>query len=234
MAAAAAAAVAHAWAEFLDLHDLRGSSDRLVVAVEALARQYGRSSAALALRQYRTDRRAAGVGGRPAVRMPALPSHEDIVSSVESSLSPLYGAPDEAKTRAAEQSLESSVERLVLDQGRTAIIEAVQDDREAKGWARVTEPGACYFCAMQAQRGAVYKTRETADFRAHNKQPNGSGGTCRCHVEPVFNAYEPTAQIRQWQADYSRLRAENGGKLSLIQWRRAFEGRDGTDRPPLG
>jgi len=219
---------------FLNPHDLRGSSDHLVVSVEALVKHYGRSSAALALRQYRTDRRAADVAGSAPVKMPPLPSHEDIVSTVESALSPLYGKPDEQTTTNAEQALESSVERLVLDQGRTAIIDAVRDDRQAKGWARVTEPGACYFCAMLASRGAVYKSRETASFQAHTKHPNGSGGTCRCHAEPVFNAYEPTAQIRQWQADYKRLKGENGGSLSLIQWRRAYEGRDGTDRPALG
>ena len=135
----------------------------------------------------------------------------------------------------------------MLNQSRTAIIDAVRADSEAKGWARVTEPGACYFCAMLATRGAVYKTRETASFEAHRRYENGTGGDCRCHAEPVFNAYEPTAEIRQWQADYQNLKAELGRSPSLLEWRRRFEGRDvvtgkspkpddaaGTDVPAKG
>lgn len=228
------ALIRHAWESLLDPHDLKGSGPRLTVAVEAIVGQYGRGSSAAALNSYRLQRREAGILGRPSLKMPSLPSHEDVTATVEHVLSPLYGPTDTQALDAAEQSLESSVERLVLDQGRTAIIDAVQDDKMAKGWARVTEPGCCYFCALLATRGAVYKSRDTASFEAHTKQPNGSGGTCRCHAEPVFNAYEPTAQIRQWASDHERLKDERGGKLSLIEWRRAFEGRDGTDRPPLG
>ena len=165
--------------------------------------------------------------------MPSLPTTSTIEATVEQALKPLYGTPDQTAVENAEKALESSLEQIVLDQSRTAIIDAVQDDREAIGWARVTEPGACYFCAMLATRGAVYKSRDTASFQAHRRYPNGTGGDCRCHVEPVFNAYEPSAQIRQWQADYKRLKKEKGGKLSLIEWRRAVEGRDGTDRAPL-
>lgn len=226
--------VRRAWARLLDPHDLKGSGPRLTAAVEAIVAQYGRGSSAAALNSYRMQRREAGILGRPSLRMPPLPTHEAVTATVEHVLTPLYGPPDQQATDSAEQALESSVERLVLDQGLTAIIDAVQSDKAARGWARVTEPGACYFCALLATRGAVYKTQATADFRAHVKQPDGSGGTCRCHAEPVFNAYEPTAQARQWMADHKRLKDENSGSLSLIQWRRAYEGRDGTDRPPLG
>lgn len=234
LAVGVAPLVFRAWGSLFDRHDLKGSSPRLVAAVEAILRRYGRAAAAAALTTYRNQRREAGVPGRVSLKMPPLPTHDELTAAVEHVLTPLYGPPDATAERNAQDALSSEVEQMVLDQGRDAIIRAVQQDKAAKGWARVTEPGACYFCAMLATRGAVYRSESTANFRAHTKQPNGTGGTCRCHAEPVFSAYEPTAQIRQWQADYKRLKDEHGGSLSLIQWRRAFEGRDGTDRQPLG
>lgn len=233
LAAAAIVPIPDLWARFFNLHDLRGTSRLLAPAIQALVRQYGRAGASQALVQYRNERRAAGVAGRAPVHMPAPTSLEDITASVDHALAPLYGKPDETAVENAEKALESSVEQMVLDQSRTAVIEAVQADPKAKAWARVTEPGACYFCALLATRGAVYKSEATASFQAHRRYPNGTGGDCRCHAEPVFNAYEPTAQIRQWQADHARLKDEHDGHLSLIDWRRAFEGRDGTDRAPL-
>lgn len=223
---AAAAALSHAWVGLFDLHDLRGSQQRLSVSLTALVKHYGQSAGAVALRQYRTDRRAANAPGAFSPKMPPLPSATTIDQTVEKALAPLYGTPDAAQVVNAEKALESSLEQLVLDQGRQAVIDAVHDDREAIGWARVTEPGACYFCAMLASRGMVYKSRETASFRAHRRYPNGTGGDCRCHAEPVFNAYEPTAEIRQWQADYQKLKADLGRSPSLLEWRRRFEGRD--------
>lgn len=233
IAATAAAGVPIAWGSFFDLHDLRGSSVRLVPAIRALVDRYGRAGASVALAQYRNDRRAAGVGGRAPVRMPSPTAVEDITSAVGHVLAPLYGAPDDTAVENAKKALESSVEQMVLDQSRTAVIEAVGSDPQAKGWARVTEPGACYFCALLATRGAVYKSEATASFQAHRRYANGTGGDCRCHAEPFFNVYEPTAQARQWMADHARLKEENGGHLSLLQWRRAYEGRDGTNRSPL-
>lgn len=232
-AALAVAALARAWPRLFDVHDLKDSSRRLSPVLTTLVRQYGRASASAALTQYRNERRLARAGGSFSPKMPVLPSASTIEATIERSLSPLYGTPTPEQITNAEKALESSLEQIVLDQSRTALIDAVRDDREAKGWARVTEPGACYFCALLATRGAVYKTRGTASFQAHRRYPNGTGGDCRCHAEPVFNAYEPPAQVRQWMADHKRLKKENGGTLSLIQWRRAFEGRDGTDRAPL-
>jgi hypothetical protein len=65
---------------------------------------------------------------------------------------------------------------------------ATSSDRKAKGWARIPEPGACSSALMLATRGAVYRSEKGGDFKSHDN--------CRCHVEPVFTAYEPSAQVR--------------------------------------
>lgn len=116
---------------------------------------------------------------------------------------------------AARTNLTGAVEKLVLDVGRDTIINSVAADPKAKAWARVPEPGCCYFCAMLATRGAVYN-EESVQFKTHDH--------CRCQPEPVFNAYEPTAQIREWQALWAETtRGVHGMKNMQKAWRKAFE-----------
>jgi hypothetical protein len=98
---------------------------------------------------------------------------------------------------------------------------AIEADREALGWARVARPGACYWCAMQATRGAVFETEESASFKPHND--------CHCTVEPLFGRhYEPPAHVRGWQALYKESTDGEADKLNAF--RRAYEGRTGGPR----
>ena len=60
-----------------------------------------------------------------------------------------------------------SVSRLSLNAGRDTIMQEVQRDPKAQGWARVTSGEPCAFCAMLASRGPVYK-EESVDFQAHD------------------------------------------------------------------
>jgi len=268
LAAAVVPLVAAAWARSLDPHDLKGSRSRLVVAIQAILRQYGRAAAAAGLTYYRNERRAAGVAGQvPRLPMPALPTADEIGAAVDRAIHDLFGewspdaipptsstpttptAPASTSSVAdtatvdrapelvtpedvqhAEDALTSEVEQLVLDQSRRAVMDAAELDKEATGWARVTEPDACSFCRLLATRGAAYTSKASADFRAHTKKANGSGGTCRCHAEPVFGQYEPTAQARQDLEDYQRLADEYGhsGRDILVAWRQHVEGRPVT------
>ena len=226
-----AAAVAAAWLHFLDIHDLKGSTPKLAAAVQAIVQRYGRASASAALVYYRNERRAAGITGRPPrLPMPDLPTEQQIEATVEKALHPVYGPPDATAEQNARDALASEVEQMVLDASRRAVMDAAALDKEATGWARVTEPGACSFCRLLATRGAVYKSSASADFRAHTVKPDGSGGTCRCHAEPVFGHYEPTAQARQDLADYRELTKTYGksGRDILIAWRQHVEGRPVT------
>jgi hypothetical protein len=92
------------------------------------------------------------------------------------------------------------VAQMALDAGSREIFEAIKNDPKPTRFARVTRPGACAFCLMLAARGAVYRTEETAGFRAHTFP-----GLCQCDVEPVWNVqgYEPPAHIRAAQSLYA-------------------------------
>ena len=219
-----------AW-PLLDLHDLSGTMPRFTAAVRAIVQRYGQASAAGALAYYQQERRAASVPGRPVSRLAPSPSDSVIEAAVSWATTDLYGpVTPEAETKAL-QLLDGAVQNLVLDQGRDTIIGAVQQDKQAKGWARVTSPGACSFCIMLALRagaGFLYRSKQSADFRAHTPNANGSGGLCQCHAEPVFTAYEPSAAMREHQALWKSSTKGRSGNDARNAFRQALEGRPVT------
>jgi len=131
--------------------------------------------------------------------------------------------------------VEAAAGKMVADVGRNELIEAIEADRQARGWARVTRPGACAFCLMLATRGAVYKD-EGAAGRDSNVKFVGAGSYkfhdhCRCTIQPLFGAiYEPPEHIREAKRLYRESTKGEGDKLNAF--RRALEGRqDGPRRP---
>jgi Flp pilus assembly protein TadG len=200
-----------AWAA-LDVAELGRSLPNFRLLVAAIVRRYGLASATLAARFYRQQRVEAGVTAPFTVRPAPLPPLVQVAKTVDWATVPLWSkTPD---VTAARSNLTVSTERLVLDVGRQTITDNTVRDRHAKGWARVTEPAACAFCLMLATRGAVYK-QQTADFRTHTN--------CRCHAEPVFTAYEPSARIREAQALYKQSTAGLSGAAALKAFRQAVE-----------
>jgi len=215
-----------AW-PLLDLHNLQATMPRFVAAVRAIVARYGQASAAGALAYYQTERRAQNVPGRPSLKLAPSPVDSVIEDAVSWATTDLWGpVTPEAETKALDL-LDGAVQNLVLDQGRYTIIDAVKQDKYAKGWARVTEPGACSFCVMLALRagaGFLYHKRSAADFRAHTPGPHG-GGLCQCHVEPVFTAYEPSAHMRQMQKVWADSTKGRYGADARAAFRQAIEGR---------
>jgi len=208
-----------AW-PLLDLHNLQATLPRFEAAVRAIVARYGQASAAGALDYYKAERVAAGVPGRPSLKLAPSPADSVIADAVSWATTDLYGPVTTETTDAAMARLDESVSQLVLDQGRDTIISAVRQDKYAKGWARVTEPGACSFCVMLALRagvGLLYYKKSTADFQVHDN--------CRCHAEPVFNAYEPSARMREAQKTWADSTKGRYGADARAAFRQAIEGR---------
>lgn len=107
--------------------------------------------------------------------------------------------------------------RLVLDGGREALTSFVQADGRALGWARVTDGDPCYFCAMLASRGPVYKSEGSADFEAHDHDA--------CTAEPIYH------KSSRWPSDAKKLqrtwdevtRGTKGEKEAQAAWRDYWE-----------
>lgn len=183
-----------AWPEF-DPTRIQATLPRFAALVAALIHRYGQASATQAVQYYRQERAAAGVPGRVTIKPAPTPQVAEVEAQLKWATSDLYGQVTPEKLDAAQTKVVGVAEKLALNVGRDTLIDAVKSDRQAKGWARVPEPGACSFCLLLATRGAVYKSQDSGSFQAHDH--------CRCHVEPLFGAhYEPTAQVRAAQALY--------------------------------
>ena len=210
LAALAVREVVRVW-HLLDVGHLAASLPQFAAVVAALVQHYGTASAGLAARFYEEARAAAGVRG-PFTAVPASPPGLDQVEAeLKWATRNLWSAtPD---VQAARTLVTGAADRMVLDTGRETVTGAVQHDRRARGWARVTEPRACSFCLLLATRGAAYRSEQTAEFRSHDH--------CRCHVEPVFGAYEPTAEIRHWQAVYREATRGKSGQDARNAFRQA-------------
>jgi hypothetical protein len=235
LAVAIGLAIERLWPH-LDLLNLKRSLPAFIAAVTLEIQSHAQASATLAVRQYTQQRVAAGEGRGFSPRPADPPSLAQITSMVNWSVEPLFssnvqalasGQPEAAPTELlpsggsaiadAKARLAAAAERQVLDTGRQTIADNAQTDRKAKGWARVPEPGACSFCLMLATRGAVYRAEQSAEFKTHDH--------CRCHIEPVFTAYEPSAAVRQAQALWATSTRGKSGNAARIAFRQAVEGR---------
>lgn len=195
-------------------------------ALAAVVNHYGKASAGVAQDYYRRARLDAGAPGKPpAVVLPGVPDGfiDQLVSEVL--------AEAEADMARATAFLDSGAQHLVMEQGRRQLLDEVHLDREARGWTRVVHEGACSFCLMLALRGPVYRSRKSAGFSAHHKKPNGSGGDCRCSVEPVFGHWEPSARVREAQALWRDATKGRTGHDARVAFRQAVEGREVTGAP---
>lgn len=65
----------------------------------------------------------------------------------------------------------SAADRDALMGGRDLLEGMARADRAVIGWARITAPNPCDFCAMLASRGAVYRSEWSASFRGQASRP---------------------------------------------------------------
>ncbi|GAA2802994.1 hypothetical protein VO63_05135 [Streptomyces showdoensis] len=188
-----------------------------IAAVQVLVDQYGSASSALSADYYDAARTAARVAGRFDVPLADPPPDEQVENSLRWATKDLWPRdPDDPQTteaqsepmdvrlEQAEKKAEAVAQKLVVDQGRGTVQEAVRRDRQATAWARSAALGACSFCKLLATRGAVYK-QDTADFQAHDG--------CHCGVVPVFKGqrFELSDHAREWERLYREFAAPHSG-----------------------
>lgn len=109
----------------------------------------------------------------------------------------------------------AAAKRLSLQGGRYTVTDSIQANGSITGVARVTDGEPCYFCAMLASRGAVYKSEETASFKPHDG--------CGCQPEPVYGRGDDYRLPGRAQ-EFKSLYREVPGGLSAADTRRAFRG----------
>jgi len=207
----------------LDPLHLHSSLGRYTDAALPVVQQFARASRGLASAAYTTERQAAGVSGAFRPPLVDLPDRAQVEASIRWATNDLWSTDGGGLTTLddvlkAKTALPEALVKPVVDTGRAQMIESVRLDRDATAWAREVEPGACWFCAMLASRGAVYRSQESGNFRTHDH--------CRCQAVPVFGKYEPTAQVREWQGLWADSTHDvNGSKGKQQAFQEAFEGR---------
>lgn len=238
LAEAVAVAVARAFV-LVDQHALGDTLPQFKTAVAAIVGKFGQAAASLAIAHYLEARNAAKAAGLVAASssFTVAPAGADILATsglIDWATAGLWTPAGAAFNEAAQAAAVTSAlakaqgvaESLAVTAGRTTTMNAIRRDTQAKGWARVPEAGACARCLMLAARGAVYKAEWTANFKAHHVQANGTGGECRCGVEPQFSShYEPTAQVREAQKVWAESTKGLTGKDAELAFRRAVEKR---------
>ncbi|WP_405559058.1 hypothetical protein OHV08_34220 [Streptomyces canus] len=198
-----------------------------IEAVRALVAQYGSASATAAASYYEAERVAAAVTGQFTVPLLGPPPDEQVNNSLRWATKDLWPRdpddpgtteaqklPLDARLDAAEKKAEAVAQKLVTEQGRGTVQEAVRQDRQAVAWARSAALGACAFCRVLAIRGAVYK-QDTVDFRAHDG--------CHCMTVPVFRGqrFELSDKAKEWERLYREYAAGHSGD-QLRLFRRAI------------
>lgn len=83
--------------------------------------------------------------------------------------------------------------RFVTTAGHEQIFENIKADPRARGWVRTTKPGCCFFCAMLASRGAVYKETsfQESDPRFHGPGNHKVHDSCGCGLRPTYSDTDP-------------------------------------------
>lgn len=224
----------------IDVHNLKASLPQFKLAVAAIVRSFGQASATLAATFYRDERRLAGILAPLTMKVADPPSIAEVSKNLDWATRTLWGPDAEIAFPDMQTMVTGAAEKMVLDTGRGTMFDTIASDRYAIGWARVPEPDACYFCALLATRNAVYKgesfNRSNSQIRANGRAFLDHAVTpskfkvhdhCRCHLEAVFTAYEPTAKIREWTSLYNDLHHVNSSKGMQQAWRHAYEGRYG-------
>lgn len=119
-----------------------------------------------------------------------------------------------------------SAVRLVTVAGHEQIYDAVKADPVARGWCRTTKPGCCFFCAMLASRGFVYKedSFEESDLRHHGPGNHKVHDFCGCGLRPSYGEDvlpDRNVELEQLWIDMKDLRKP--GETDIQAWRRIYE-----------
>lgn len=127
--------------------------------------------------------------------------------------------------------------RHVLDGGNRSMLTLIGENDRLVGYIRVTDSDPCYFCAMLASRGPVYRTPRRAGSNVRGSR-NANAGVpfegdgawkvhdhCQCTVEPVYtSSTEWPGRAREFEKLWrDNIRNRYSGDEAIRQWRRVYE-----------
>lgn len=199
------------------LPGLSGSPEQqralLLDAVPSVVDYYSDAAAALGADSYMEARELAAVRSRFTAAVLVQDMTVKLRRGVAWAALPLF---KEDKERAAAR-LSTVIQPAVARPFRDTVIGNRRRDPASIGWRRIARPGACRFCRMLADRGAVYK-RDTARFASHNH--------CHCTCEPVFETDKDVTEASVMQYTASQKNISEKQKARLRDYLDSFYGPD--------
>lgn len=133
---------------------------------------------------------------------------------------------EEAVTASATAAAGAGV-RHALNGGRSYYERAIRADRLALAWYRVTKPGCCYFCAMLASRGAVYREDSFAESDPRFIGDEGEEKVhdhCVCTLQAIWRRGDDTPELnQQFSALWESSTRGYSGQEAVKAFRRAYE-----------
>lgn len=125
----------------------------------------------------------------------SLPTDEVLTDTAGWASSAAYIDTDKALNDAG-----TALDRLLLNVDRSTIETNVDRDPAAPRFARYASASACAFCAMNASRGPVYRSEESAAGKYHR--------SCRCIAVPVWDVrgYDEAPYVAGWRDAYHAAR----------------------------
>lgn len=173
-------------------------------AMILLTKTYHAQSSLAAGRSYRLARAEATRSPAPSslIKLAAPPSDEWMTRAYGFA-GPGTLSKDTAQPNTALSTVLGTTSRIVMDGGRTTVFDTVEDDPVAVGWYLQTDGRPCYWCAMIASRGVVYKEHS---LDASNARFEGDGTAklhnhCHCCLAPAFSVDHELPDISQEAQD---------------------------------
>lgn len=117
----------------------------------------------------------------------------------------------DAVMREAGATAAGAADREALRGGRNLIAGYAEADRAVVGWARVTDGDPCWFCAMLASRGAVYRDQWRARYRGQTRR-----GARRPDRMPDGWQDWPPQRLADWEAEQGLNRFHDNCHCTLV------------------
>lgn len=168
--------------------------------MDEIAGDFAQMSAVLAAEFYEELRDLGGVLGSYTAVLAGTPSEETIETSAGWASSGAWVDADKALRDTA-----TSLDRMIADADRETIDLNMDRDPASPRFARYASATACAFCALNATRGPVFRSKETAGTKYHNH--------CRCIAVPVWNRkdYTEAPYVADWRTAYYAATKALGG-----------------------
>lgn len=235
LAAQLIAVVAARFRQTMSREDARDLAKTWVESmIPLVAAQHGRS-AALSARYYGAFREAEGITlpfeapAAPRLNLTAVRTSLYVTGPQELQRKLARGLLAGRAMNDAAASAAAAAMRHALNGGRGTIGRSIERDRSVLAYVRVTREGCCWFCAMLASRGAVYK-----NYSFDRSDPRFTDGgipsdvkvhdSCRCTTEPVYyRGGDLPGRTAEFEALWYDVTGQFSGQQKALAFRRAFE-----------